>query len=487
LLILPLDRKPTRETFPLVTAALVLANIFVFVALQGSDREIESAAADRYIESGMLELEWGWFSEWAEFTYGLDIDPDEVDQWLPAPGEESWADRMRLMMIDSEPGFHRALESGVIIDPASGELEQWRQARAALEAEREESFTRRYLLRYDQYSPGGLFMHMFMHGGVGHLVGNMLFLVLIGLLLEPALGAVRYLVLYLVAGLGSAGTSLAVNWGMATGSLGASGAIAGLMGAFAVVYGLRKVRFFYWAFVYFDYVRAPALVLLPLWLGWELLAWMIHEGSNIAYEAHAGGMVSGALLGLLAVWAGQIRRDVLDAPEVDDVSADRQIVAAAEQALDDLEPSTAKRLLRPLLSRHADETRLWSLYFAACRLRADDPDLDAIANRILRMPGNSAEQRELIIDTFSHYRRARNDRPKLPVSVAVALASRLARWGDVDGACFLVDLMSRSHRGIPGLGEAAGTLAQRLEVADDQRARHYRQLAQRLVATGPTR
>ena len=482
MLILPLDRKPTRENFPFVTAALVLVNILVFVLLQGGDRKIEEAAADRYIDSGVLQLEWGWYNEWAEFTYGLDMEPEEIDQWLPPPGEERWGDRMRLMVIDSEPDFHRALEDGLIVDPDSGELDRWREARSVLEADREESFTRRYLLRYDQFSTGGLFVHMFMHGGIGHLVGNMLFLVLIGLLLEPALGGLRYLALYLVAGLGSAAASLGVNWGMATGSLGASGAIAGLMGAFAVVYGLRKVRFFYWAFVYFDYVRAPALVLLPLWLGWELLAWMIYEGSNIAYEAHAGGMVTGALIGLLAVWAGQVRHEVLDAPEQDDLSDDRRIVAAAQKALDDLEPARAKRLLRPLLGRHPNEARLWSLYFAACRLRVDDPDLDAAANRILRKPGETAQQRELIIETFSHYRLARKDRPKIPVSLAVVLASRLARWGDVDGACFLVDLMSRSRRDAPGLADTVGTLGECLELRGDKRAGHYRQLAQRLAS-----
>jgi len=480
-LILPLDRKPTRENFPYVTAALVLANLLVFLLLQGGDRHIEEAAADRYIDSGVLELEWVWFNEWAEFTYGLDVDPEEVDEWLPPAGEAHWGDRLRLMVIDSEPAFHDALEDGLIIDPDSDQLDQWRQARSVLEADREQSFTRRYLLRFDEIAPGGLLMHMFMHGGIGHLVGNMLFLVLLGLLLEPALGGVRYLALYLAAGLGAAGASLAINWGMATGSLGASGAIAGLMGAFAVVYGLRKVRFFYWAFVYFDYVRAPALILLPLWLGWELLAWMIYEGSNIAYEAHAGGIVSGALLGMLAVWAGQVRRDVLDAPEGEDVREDRRAIAAAEEALADLEPAKAKRLLRPLLSRHGDEVRLWSLYFTACRLRPDDQELDVIANRILRLPGETGEQRELIIETFRRYRQTRNDRPKIPLRRAVVLAGRLARWGDVDGASFLIDLMSRSRRSIPGLPEAVGALAERLELMGDQRAERYRELGRSLA------
>jgi len=481
LLILPLDRKPTRENFPYVTATLVLVNIVVFFALQGGDRAIEEAAADRYIDSGMLEREWAWYGEWAEFAYGVERPAEEVDQWLPVPGEERWADRMRLMVIDSEPEFHRALEAGLIVDRDSDTLTQWRQARSELEADRAESFTHRFLLRYDETSAGGLWVHMFMHGGVGHLVGNMLFLVLLGLLLEPVLGAWRFFAVYLFSGLGAAGASLAVNWGAATGMLGASGAIAGLMGAFAVVYGLRQVRFFYWAFVYFDYVRAPALVLLPLWLGWELLAWSLHEGSNIAYEAHAGGIVSGALLGLLAVRTGQVRTEQLDREQHRDTGDDRRAVAEAEKALDDLEPAKAKRLLRPLLSRHADEPRLWSLYLAACRLRADDTDLDSAVGRVLRLPGTTPQQRDLIIDTFGQYRQARGTPPKIPVSLAVALATRLAQWGDVDGACFLVDIMSRSRRAVPGLPEAVGILVQRLESGKDARADHYRRLRLKLA------
>ncbi len=476
MLILPLDRQPTRENFPYITAALVLINILVLFVLQGGDQAVEQAAADRYIDSGMLVQEWSWYREWSEFTHGLDTPPEEVDQWLPAPGEDRRADHMRLVIIDSEPAFHRALEDGRVVDADSDALARWRQARSQLEADRDQSFTLRFLLRYDEISPGGLFVHMFMHAGVGHLVGNLMFLILLGILVEPVLGGLRYLSLYLVSGLGAAATSLAVNWGTGVGLLGASGAIAGLMGALAVIYGRRQVRFFYWAFVYFDYVRAPALVLLPLWLGWELIAWTIHEGSNIAYEAHAGGIVSGAVLGLLAVWTGQVRTEQLDRDQAADTRRDRRTVDMAEKALDDLEPARAKRLLRPLLTRHADEPRLWSLYLAACRLRDDAPDLEYAVGRILRLPGATSQQRELIIDALNQHRQAREVPPAIPASLAVALTTRLAQWGDIDGACYLADILSRSRRPVAGYAEAIGVLAERLESSGDQRAGHYRRL-----------
>ncbi|QOC22425.1 rhomboid family intramembrane serine protease [Wenzhouxiangella sp. AB-CW3] len=479
MLILPLDRKPTRENFPYVTAAIVLVNLLVFLLLQGGDRQIEEQAVDRYVESGVLAEEWQWFTDWAERAHGLEADPEEMDEWLPEPGEWSWSDRLRLAVIDSEPDFHRDLEAGLVIDPDSEEIARWREARERLEADREASFTRRYLLYYDEVEAGSLIMHMFMHGGVGHLVGNMLFLVLLGILLEPALGGLRYLGLYLISGLGSAAVSLTVNWGAATGSLGASGAIAGLMGGLAVVYGLRKVRFFYWAFVYFDYVRAPALVLLPLWLGWEMLQWMLFEGSNIAYEAHAGGIVTGALVGWLLVRAGQVNHETLDQDSGPDVHSDRKTVAEARKALEALDPVRAKRLLKPLLKRHGDEARLWSLYLAACRLRSEDPDLDIAMKRILRLPGDTPEQRELVVDAFAEYRRLRGKHLKMSAPLAVSLAGRLARWGAVDQACFLVDVMARSTRPIAGLDEAAGLLADRLECDGDSRARRYRQLHQR--------
>src|SRR5699024_2017735 len=188
------------------------------------------------------------------------------DEMMRGVGEHRRADFIRLVYIDSEPDFLQAVRSEWFVAAESDAYRLWEAARERLDADRQESFTRRYMLGYDQARASTLMTHMFMHGGLMHLIGNMVFLVLLGILLEPALGALRLGLVYLIGGLGAAGVSLAVHWGDGSGMVGASGAIAGLMGLLAVVYGMRRIRFFYWAFAYFDYVRAPALVLLPLWL-----------------------------------------------------------------------------------------------------------------------------------------------------------------------------------------------------------------------------
>ncbi len=480
MLILPLHKKPTRENFPWVTLALVLANVAVFALLQGGDQQVEMDAAEAYIERGVLEQEWEWFGEWAEYHSGVEPSPERVDEFFGEVGDSHQADMIRLQLIDSEPRFLEAIEDGEFAAPGSEAYQRWEQARERLAADREASFTRSWMLRYDRFDPATALTHMFMHGGIGHLIGNMLFLVLLGLLLEGALGGGRYLALYLVSGLGAVGASLAVHWGAPGGGIGASGAIAGLMGLFAVVYGMRKVRFFYWAFVYFDYVRAPALILLPLWLGWEVLAFMLDDGGNIAYEAHIGGILCGAGLGLLARRTGQVRQSFIDAESV--LEDDRDTIAKARAALEQSNAPAAKNLLRPLLARHGHETRLWQMYFAACRQRPNDPDLHTTAARILHLPGDTPEQRELMSESFRQYRQATNGRIKLPVRRAVWLANKFALWGETEASAFLIDRLARAGRPIPGLAAASHALAEglRRERAESDRIDHYARLAREL-------
>lgn len=103
----------------------------------------------------------------------------------------------------------------------------------------------------------------FLHASTGHLLGNMVFLFLFGFSVEPGPGRWRYLAFYL---LGAVGGSLMAGWayaGQGSYGLGASGAVSALMGMYAVLYRLRRVRFFYQLFFYFNYVTAPALLLLP--------------------------------------------------------------------------------------------------------------------------------------------------------------------------------------------------------------------------------
>ena len=153
-----------------------------------------------------------------------------------------------------------------------------------------------------------LFSSQFLHGGFLHIAGNMLFLWIFGNNVEDRLGHVKYLVFYLACGALAALTQWFFSSGSNVPSLGASGAIAGIMGAYilrfpqAEILTLIPLGFFFWT------VRVPAFFFLGFWFVQQALYGFVSldtrmnigmEGGGIAYWAHAGGFVFGAILGPL--------------------------------------------------------------------------------------------------------------------------------------------------------------------------------------------
>ncbi len=139
---------------------------------------------------------------------------------------------------------------------------------------------------------------MFLHGSFWHLLGNMLFLAVYGKYVEERLGSWRYLGAYLLFGLIAGGLWGALNDGRA---LGASGAIAGLMGFVLVGAPFAKVRviFVLWVYVYvvFKRFQLAALWLVGMWIFWQILyAWMASPWDNVGYAAHFGGFGAGCAL-----------------------------------------------------------------------------------------------------------------------------------------------------------------------------------------------
>lgn len=146
---------------------------------------------------------------------------------------------------------------------------------------------------------------MFLHGGWLHLIGNMWFLWIFGDNVEDTLGSFRYLLFYLVCGLGAAGIHYAVQPASTAPTLGASGAIAGVLGGYAVLFPRARVVTLVPVFVFLQIMELPALVVLGLWFVLQLfsgsfaLASAAGAGAGIAWWAHVGGFLVGALLILL--------------------------------------------------------------------------------------------------------------------------------------------------------------------------------------------
>jgi len=157
---------------------------------------------------------------------------------------------------------------------------------------------------------------------------------LLGFTVEKALGPGRYLLAYLLCGVLSGLVFTAFSLGSPVPLVGASGSISGLMGMYVAIYGLQKIRFFYFIGVYFNYFRAPALAVLPVWLGKEIYDYWFAGATGIAYMAHAGGLIGGAAL----VWL--LGRSVLQVRETffepEEEEQDERFTTAYAQAMGSL-------------------------------------------------------------------------------------------------------------------------------------------------------
>jgi membrane associated rhomboid family serine protease len=143
------------------------------------------------------------------------------------------------------------------------------------------------------------FTAMFLHGGLMHIVSNMVFLAVFAPMVEDAMGRGTFFVFYVLGGLAATAAQIAMDPASTVPQLGASGAIAAVMGAFLVTYpGDRiKVLWFFGVFAHVSYV--PALVLIGLWLVAQMLnqmgAVVEADAGGVAYAAHVGGAFFGML------------------------------------------------------------------------------------------------------------------------------------------------------------------------------------------------
>ena len=239
-MVLPLyDDNSDRQTTPYVNYAIIALNIFVFVVLQGL---------------GTNE----------QFTYSFSTVPQEI-----------------LTGTDVVTASH------VIIDPVSGQ---------------------RFL------SPGlgvtpipvylTLLTSMFMHGGIAHIAGNMLFLWIFGDNIEDRMGHVRYVIFYLLCGVIASLAHVFATAAFATNqesllvpSLGASGAISGVLGGYILLHPSRRVTVILFRFL----TDVPAWVAIGIWFAFQLISGLGVLGGGtqqggVAYAAHVGGFVAGLVL-----------------------------------------------------------------------------------------------------------------------------------------------------------------------------------------------
>jgi membrane associated rhomboid family serine protease len=231
------DDNRDRRTTPIVNYLFIVANILVFIFLQDWGRDIP-------------------------FTYGYSTVPAEI-----------------------LTGHDIVSHSRVVVDEVTGQRVQM----PGLEP-----------TRINVYLT--LVTSMFMHGGLAHILGNMLFLYIFGDNLEDAMGHSRYFFFYLlcgiIAGLSHVFATYFFGQSPFVPSLGASGAISGVLGGYIVLFPRRRVHI--WLFFFFT-IAVPAFIAVGLWFVFQVVNGLGALGGDeaaggIAYAAHIGGFIAGLFL-----------------------------------------------------------------------------------------------------------------------------------------------------------------------------------------------
>ncbi|KQU84776.1 protease [Variovorax sp. Root318D1] len=475
---IPLENKPSWRNPPWMTVLLILVNMIVFWGPQRSEEKADERAAHYYAQSVLPELELPPFVAWLEETRSPRA---KAAQRLLARKQTG----PLLDGMQQEKTFLQKLRADGVVTPANPRYAEWKRDRQQYESMQPAPFTERWAQDYTkdaEFKPWTWVTAAFLHGSTGHLLGNMLFLFLFGFSVELALGRGTYLSFYI---LGAVGASVLADWayaGKGSYGLGASGAVSALMGMYAVMYRLRRIRFFYQLFFYFNYVTAPALLLLPAWIANELLQHLV-GGQGIAYMAHLGGLLTGAALMACAMALKRVKTPETVASEQSDgdeefnghVAAARRLGAAMK-----FEAATAEwRAAAALRPGDTDTLRAW---FNTARLQPAGEDFHHAARRIFRLPATDQDTLALQHASYTTYLDQAKPGARLKPDDMARLARRFTRvrqFQDADKLCRvllktapdhpeLADTLSVCANGLLHAGErdmAVGWLPHLLRIA----------------------
>jgi membrane associated rhomboid family serine protease len=390
MLIIPAEHPLDWKRPPVITLLLILLNTLIYFGYQGGDEARREVAVQSYLDGGLLGRERALFLEDIAQREKLDEDQREYVDGMRRQELAGWI----LHDLQFEHALHQRADFRA--DPA------WQAARARAEEARNQLSAFRFGFIPAKFSVEGLFGAMFLHGSFDHLLGNMLFLFIFGFALEIALGRWVYLGLYLLSGLASHLLWWALDPAWVTG-VGASGAISGLMGMYIGVYGLRRINFFYWLGPLIGYFKAPALWILPVWVGKELYG-LLAADDHINYYAHLGGLGAGFLAVWLARLSGRLQMDEAYLLKEDPDAPFKRELASLDQLIGQFALPQAASRGPDLLNRYPNRPELLDRLYAVACGRQDRalltqvlkqvfalPDIPTIRPLLLRMAGDSAE------------------------------------------------------------------------------------------------
>ena len=329
--------------------------------------------------------------------------------------------------------------------------------------------------------------HQFLHVNLIHLIGTLLFLLLLGIPIERALGTGRTFIIYLISGIsGGLVYSLAIRLGDIanhfTPYMGASGAIAGLMGMYIAVFKLQRIRFIYF-FITIGLTTAPALILLPIWFCYEVFQVFYVEIEFRELWAHAGGFIAGATAVLISNKFLPIEEELDTTDTKDNHSEYKRELAKVMDCIGNMEFSTANDTLRQLIARNTRDLSLLIQLYKLEKINTKNPSYQKTVEDIFRFPTNNTAQLDQVKDIYREYKKIGSQLPPFEDQASAALILKLCRLNLTEDAEKEISvLLKQSHQNretsLAHIQKAVNALATCLEKQNKKsKADYYRELA----------
>ncbi|MGD8294079.1 MAG: rhomboid family intramembrane serine protease [Desulfobacterales bacterium] len=448
--IIPLTGKISWRNPPFVTIGLILLNCLVFFFVQADESELQSEVSHFYFDSGLADIELPRYVAYREGNDAGAADILEIQQL----DDDTLAGYYFEMERDS--GFLKKLNNDEIIVATDPQYAEWKYLKSEYEHKRSQIISRQYGFRPAYKSILTSFTYMFLHGSAGHLFGNMIFLWIVGCMLETGLGRLCYLGLYILGGIIAAW----VFWLSYTTStipvVGASGAIAGLMGAFAVLFGRKRVKIFYSLGFYFNYLKVPAIILLPIWLGNEFFQLFFGNAQQVAYVAHIGGLMGGASIGFFFFKFSSPPDNMVfdEAPEND-------IALRMEKALKhiaELDMENARQLLGQVLAKDPQNIDALTHLFNIAKLEPETEEFHQTARKLIFQLSRSHESYEKAKKIYLEY-SGLTRHPRLSAQLYLQLSAIFSSSGHLENAVKILAPLVKKMPEAPGIPPALLRLA----------------------------
>ena len=293
MVIIPTEKRFDWKHAPIMLFVIVVLNVLIYFGYQHNDDKKIYSALSRYDALGLLEYEW---PAYREFLKSKNEDERLVEvQELYNHSEYPDAYFNLLYEIITDKDFFQYLQQNSYDVFDANYVTNWTSVRTEINQQIESISSISYGLIPKQMDTFSFISYQFLHGSAMHLIGNLFFLIVCGFAVEAAIGHLKFLLFYLISGVAGGLLFCFVNPNSNIPLVGASGSISGVMAMYLGVFRFKKIEFFYWFFVFVGYFRAPALLILPFYIGKELYDYFNDVGSNVAFMAHAGGFIAGAL------------------------------------------------------------------------------------------------------------------------------------------------------------------------------------------------